>query len=166
MTESGARDVRLTLSPSAIYVQQAQVVQAQLKEIGITVEIIPAATQAGGPTFAKGDYDLSWAQVNSVDPAETMNTVYFNANGGLIPPAEQGEFKPLNDQLSDPTKSQDERKEIYADIAEKLYAKAYTVPVCNASQVWIHDGSVANIDDIMNAWSGLVDFRYLYKKKA
>ena len=37
------------------------------------------------------------------------------------------------------------------------------MPVCNASQVWLHDGSIGN-DDILNKWSGLVDFRYLYKK--
>jgi hypothetical protein len=54
---------------------------------------------------------------------------------------------------------------VWTQIAKKLDQNAYIVPVCNASQVWLHDGSIANIDDLLQEWSGLVDFRYLYKTR-
>ena len=112
---------------------------------------------------------MSWSQLISIDPGDTLANTYLNSTPPvmpLIPAADQAAFLPLQEKLTDPTSTQAERAKVWAQIATKLYENAYIVPVCNASQVWVHDGSIANMDDILGEWSGLVDFRYLYKPKS
>jgi peptide/nickel transport system substrate-binding protein len=168
LADSGVTDPNLTLVYATIYQAQAEVAKDMLGQIGINVELVPAPTQPGGPSFANGAFDLSWSQLISIDPGDTMNNTYLNdtpPSTPLIPPADQPEFEPLVDQLNDPTKAQAQRKKVWTQIAKKLDQNAYIVPVCNASQVWLHDGSIGNIDDLLQEWSGLVDFRYLYKTR-
>ena len=136
---------------------------------GSTSSSIPAPTQAGGPSFANGDFDMCWSQLISIDPGDTMANTYLNNTPPvmpLIPAADQAEFLPLQEKLTDPASTQEQREKVWRQIATKLDENAYIVPVCNASQVWVHDGSIGNIDDILGEWSGLVDFRYLYKTKS
>ena len=102
-------------------------------------------------------------------PGDTLANTYLNSTPPvtpLIPVADQPQFLPLQEKLTDPTATQAERAKVWAQIATKLYDNAYVVPVCNASQVWLQDGSIANMKDMLNEWSGLVDFRYLYKPKS
>ncbi len=169
VAESGVTNPTLTLAFASIYQAQAEVAKDMLGKVGINVELIPAQVQPGGPSFANGDYDLSWPHLVSIDPGGTMNDTYLNDTppiAPLIPAEDHDEFEPLVDQLNDPTATQAERATVWTKIANKLHQKAYSVPVCNASQVWLHDGSIANMDDLLQEWSGLVDFRYLYKTKA
>jgi peptide/nickel transport system substrate-binding protein len=169
LAESGVANPSLTLVYLPLYQPQAEVAKDQLGQIGINVELIPQPTQAGGPSFANGDFDMSWSQLISIDPGDTLANTYLNSTPPvmpLIPAADQGAFLPLQEKLTDPAATQAERAKVWAQIATKLYENAYIVPVCNASQVWVHDGSIANMDDILGEWSGLVDFRYLYKPKS
>jgi peptide/nickel transport system substrate-binding protein len=169
LTESGVTNPSLTLVYASIYQAQAQVAKDMLGKIGINVDLIPAPTQAGGPSFANGDFDLTWIQLISIDPGDTLANAYLNSTPPvmpLIPVADQPQFLPLQEKLTDPNSTQAERAKVWAQIATKLYDNAYVVPVCNASQVWLQDGSIANMKDLLNEWSGLVDFRYLYKPKS
>jgi hypothetical protein len=43
-----------------------------------------------------------------------------------------------------------------------LAEDVYTVPICTASQVWLQSGEL-NLDGMLYSWSGLNDFRYIYK---
>jgi peptide/nickel transport system substrate-binding protein len=168
LADSGVSNPNLTLVYAGIYQAQAQVAKDMLGEIGINVELVPAPTQPGGPSFANGAFDMQWSHLVSVDPGDTMNNTYLNDTAPLvplIPPSDQAEFDPLVEQLNNPRATQAERRKVWAQISRKLDQNAYVVPVCNASQVWLHDGSIANIDDLLQEWSGLVDFRYLYKTK-
>ncbi len=170
LADSGVTDPpTLTLVYAGIYQAQAQVAKDMLAEIGIDVELVPNPTQAGGPSFANGAFDLSWSHLVSVDPGDTMNNTYLNDTPPLvplIPPEDHAEFEPLVEQLNSPEATQAERRKVWSQIAKKIDQKAYVAPVCNASQVWLHDGSIANLDDLRQEWSGLVDFRYLYTSKA
>jgi peptide/nickel transport system substrate-binding protein len=169
LTESGVTNPSLTLVYASIYQAQAQVAKDMLGQIGINVDLIPAPTQAGGPSFANGDFDLTWIQLISIDPGDTLANAYLNSTPPvtpLIPVADQAQFLPLQEKLTDPNATQAERAKVWGQIATKLYENAYVVPVCNASQVWLQDGSIANMDDLLNEWSGLIDFRYLYKPKS
>ena len=169
LAESGVTNPSLTLVYLPLYQPQAEVAKDQLGQIGINVELIPQPTQAGGPSFANGDFDMSWSQLISIDPGDTLANTYLNSTPPvmpLIPAADQAEFLPLQEKLTDPASTQEQRAKVWAQIATKLYENAYVVPVCNASQVWVHDGSIGNMDDLLGEWSGLVDFRYLYKTKS
>jgi peptide/nickel transport system substrate-binding protein len=169
LAESGVANPSLTLVYLPLYQPQAEVAKDQLGQIGINVELIPAPSQAGGPSFANGDFDMSWSQLISIDPGDTLANTYLNSTPPvmpLIPAADQAAFLPLQEKLTDPASTQEQRAKVWGQIATKLYENAYIVPVCNASQVWVHDGSIANMDDILGEWSGLVDFRYLYKPKS
>ncbi len=169
LAESGVANPSLTLVYLPLYQPQAEVAKDQLGQIGINVELIPQPTQAGGPSFANGDFDMSWSQLISIDPGDTLANTYLNSTPPvmpLIPAADQAAFLPLQEKLTDPASTQDQRAKVWGQIATKLYENAYIVPVCNASQVWVHDGSIGNMDDILGEWSGLVDFRYLYKTKS
>jgi peptide/nickel transport system substrate-binding protein len=169
LAESGVANPSLTLVYLPLYQPQAEVAKDQLGQIGINVELIPQPTQAGGPSFANGDFDMSWSQLISIDPGDTLANTYLNSTPPvmpLIPAADQAAFLPLQEKLTDPASTQEQRAKVWGQIATKLYENAYIVPVCNASQVWVHDGSIGNMDDILGEWSGLVDFRYLYKTKS
>ncbi|MFI5047788.1 MAG: ABC transporter substrate-binding protein, partial [Acidimicrobiia bacterium] len=169
LAESGVTNPTLTMAYLPIYQAHSEATKDQLAKVGITVNLIPAGTSADSPSFAKGDYDISWVQLVSIDPADTMNNTYLNntpPTTSLIPAADQPEFAALQGKLADPTATAAERAKIWSTIETKLYDKAYVVPVCNSTQAWVTDKSIGNIQDLLQGWSGLVDFRYLYKTKA
>ena len=88
-----------------------------LGQIGINVDLIPAPTQAGGPSFANGDFDLTWIQLISIDPGDTLANVYLNSTPPvtpLIPVADQAQFLPLQEKLTDPNATQAERAKVWA----------------------------------------------------
>lgn len=165
VAESGVQDPKFQLYFSPLYGPQTQVVQAQLAEIGITVELVPSPTQAGGPSFDKGDFDAQWfPQTNSPDPSQMINDWYLGVTT-LIPPADQPRYTAIADQAADATKTNEQRAQILSQFWTQLAQDVYTVPICTASQVWLQNGTV-NLDGLLYAWSGLNDFRYVYVKDA
>ena len=168
LAQSGVTNPTLTMSFLPIYEAQSTAAKDQLAKVGITVNLTPADTTQQ-TSFANGDYDLSWIQLVSIDPADTMNNTYENNTPPalpLIPAADQPEFAELKQKLADPTALPEDRQKTWSQIATKLYEKAYVVPVCNSQQAWVTDKSIPNMQDLLQGWSGLVDFRYLYKAKA
>ena len=79
LAESGVANPSLTLVYLPLYQPQAEVAKDQLGQIGINVELIPQPTQAGGPSFANGDFDMSWSQLISIDPGDTLANTYLNS---------------------------------------------------------------------------------------
>ena len=105
LAESGVTNPSLTLVYLPLYQPQAEVAKDQLGQIGINVELIPQPTQAGGPSFANGDFDMSWSQLISIDPGDTLANTYLNSTPPvmpLIPAADQAAFLPLQEKLTDP----------------------------------------------------------------
>jgi peptide/nickel transport system substrate-binding protein len=165
VAESGVPNPTFQLYFSPLYGPQTQVVQAQLAKIGITVQLMPTPTQAGGPSFDKGDFDAQWfPQTNSPDPSQMINDWYLGVTT-LIPPADQARYTPIADQAADATKTQDQRAQILSQFWTQLAQDDYTVPICTASQVWLQKGKL-DLDGMLYSWSGLNDFRYVYAKKA
>ncbi|MCW0213479.1 MAG: ABC transporter substrate-binding protein [Pseudonocardia sp.] len=164
VAESGVPNPTFQLYFSPLYGPQTQVVQAQLAKIGITVQLTPTPTQVGGPSFDKGDFDAQWfPQTNSPDPSQMINDWYLGVTT-LIPPADQARYTGIAEQAADVTKSKEQRAEILAPFWEQLAKDNYTVPICVASQVWLQSGKI-DVDGMLYSWSGLNDFRYLYKRK-
>jgi peptide/nickel transport system substrate-binding protein len=169
LAESGVTNRTLTMAYLPIYQAQSEAAKDQLAKIGITVNLSAASTNPDDPSFAKGDFDLGWVQLVSIDPADTMNNTYLLSTPQatpIIPPSDIATFTSLQGKLADPTATPTERQQTWSTIATKLYDNAYIVPVCNSQQAWVNNKSIANMQDLLQGWSGLVDFRYLYTTKS
>ncbi len=164
LAESGVTDPSFELIFSPLYGPQSQVLQAQLASVGINLTVTPSPTQAGGPSFAKGDFDSQWfPQTNSVDPSQMINDWYLGVVN-LIPEADRAKYEPIAEAGADVTKTQAERADALKPFWTDLAQDVFTVPICTASQVWLQSGKL-NLDGMLYSWSGLNDFRYIYKVK-
>jgi peptide/nickel transport system substrate-binding protein len=162
IAESGVGTPAFTLYASETWKAQGQAVQQALRDVGMNVELAVDTRAPGGPTFAKGDFDAQQgAFVISTDPAQLINDLYFG-NVNLVPQADRGPYEPLLAQVGDPTLSREERGKVFDELAQMLYAGAYSIPVCYGSQVWLTDGSIGNLATMPGTDMGLVDVRYLY----
>ncbi|MCW0213242.1 MAG: ABC transporter substrate-binding protein [Pseudonocardia sp.] len=165
IAESGVGTPKFTLYASETWKAQGQAVQQALRDVGMDVDLAVDTRAPGGPTFAKGDFDAQQgAFVGSSDPAQLVTDLYFG-NVNLVPEADRAPYAPLLAQLGDPLLSQDQRAKVFDQMAQMLYAGAYSVPVCYGSQVWLTDGTVGNLESMPGTDIGLVDVRYLYIAK-
>ncbi len=163
--QSGIFNPTFTMGYSAIFAQQAQVIQGMLGDYGINVklELLPT----GDTRFQTGQLDALYgaATAPGVDPLGYIKAFYLGTSGlGLYNDADASVTKALA-QASDPSTPQVTAKALYDTIYTKLANQAVQVDLCHIRQAYVHAGKVANISDVGFKFSGLPDFRYLYVKK-
>jgi peptide/nickel transport system substrate-binding protein len=162
LSEAGASNLTfpLTYPAASSFEPVAQVVQSQLAEVGITVELNPLPSSDADASFRQG---RSVAYVGSLaavaDPSQLLTSTYlggYNAAATL-----RDQITPLADRADDPTKSQEERGELYGEIWTAVAEQATLVNICATKQDWAYQPTVVNVPDMPWTWAGNFDARYL-----
>ena len=163
--ESGVTNPSFEIVHYSIYELPAQAMQAMMKDAGINVSLLPQQPAEVTVGMREGRYDSHQNVLAApvADPSYIIDFAYLG-NTVLVPEAEQAKFRALLIEANDPTKSQDERAEVWNDLWYELEMGAYAIPICHSKQVWMHRGDVGGLEDrYPYTWSGQTDFRYLYR---
>ncbi len=114
--------------------QVAEVVQAQLKEIGVEVELLVQDNPAQQQSAQQGLHNLVWTQWSGVDPAD-LRKVYGSENIG-----DGWNFSHYNNPDVDAMflegaalNDQEQRKELYSRLTMRLMEDATFIPLNNAT---------------------------------
>ncbi|MEH7346534.1 ABC transporter substrate-binding protein [Bacillus sp. JJ1532] len=161
LAEAGATDVTLTLLYSdnkTWWETEALTIQANLKEIGVNVELNKVAYATSREMMDKGEFDLAlgvWSP-DFGDPYMFMNYWYDSANFGLA--GNRAFYK--NDQVDTLLKqaatsnNQEEREALYFDIQDivieeapyiLLFQKDFTLPVSKSVQGFVYNPMLEGI---------------------
>jgi len=161
LAESGVDDLSFTAITNAGSASNdvAVVVQAQLAEVGIEMNVQPGQTAANTQLYTSRDYE---AFINPISQTNDPDGVLSNqiVDGYRVAGAAADRLRPLKEQALNPSLSQDERRELYTQISQEIMDDVLLVPICFASTLWLTEGDVQGVEDIV--WTGILDFRSLY----
>ncbi|MFD2445519.1 ABC transporter substrate-binding protein [Bacillus sp. CGMCC 1.16607] len=127
--EKDGKELKLELLSFDRWNQQAQIVQAMLKEIGIQLSI---QTMEAGTLIEKvtqGDYELSFLSYTYYDPDILYMLFHSSQIGGLNHSRVKNPELDALLEKGRATIDTDERKQIYADIQKIVVKDAYWVPL-------------------------------------
>jgi len=133
----------------------AEVIQAQLKEVGINAELLVQDNPAQQQSAQSGQHNIVWTQWSGVDPAD-LAKVYHSDNIGS-----GWNFSHYNNPRLDELFAQgvavndvEERKKIYTEIVNLLMEDATFIPLNNRTTFWAMKESVQGTDVIDERGSG------------
>lgn len=130
----------------------AQAIQAQLAEVGITVKLTAMENTALATARRKGDFESSFASIQSGRPDPSQFVVDFYTPDGVFNPgktAVEGVEQPLLEMRS--TADQAARTTAMSQIVTTaLKAGPPMVPVCSALVVWAHGKNVKGLEIAVN----------------
>lgn len=148
LEDEGATDVEFTVITANIpsFVAQAEALQAQLAEVGITMNVAPTPI----PELISGfivnqTADAYWSLTpGAPDPAKLVSTVWlpqspFNPGGYEVPGLLE-----LHQQAQAAT-TEDERAPIYHEMAQLLADEQLTIAVCTPASIMAHAPEVTNV---------------------
>jgi peptide/nickel transport system substrate-binding protein len=155
---NGLKANLMFLSVNASAPQYAEVIQAQLKDLGVDVTLVPADNATYVQRRVKGDYDLLIAGEASLGtPGVAAGTVY-RSSGIYAKPA--GINDPYLDMLIDAQSAEFDfakRGALFQQIEQQILKQVYKAPMATPkslqiSQPWVHDwaGNRSAIQVIMN----------------
>lgn len=160
LQEAGVQDLSLDVLFGTGSTQEviATAMQAQLAEVGITLNLHPVPPAELTSGFLSGDYDIS---VNSILPAADPSTIVqgmlYDATGLAVGDAtiEQlaGEGRAENDLEA--------RAETYQEINDYVIDQVWAVPMCQTKISWLSDGNVVRADWSPWDWTTIGSNRYL-----
>ncbi len=138
----------------------AQVVQAQLKKVGIKIDIVAEDNPAQQQDAQQGKHNLVWTQWEGVDPAD-LHKIFGSENIGngwnfsLYSNAQVDQW--FNDGEAET--DADKRKEIYNKIQEQIMGDAAYIPLYNVAGLWAFktDYQDVNVVDELGASPLLYD---------
>lgn len=165
--ELGGVELELSFPAGSNVEQPANVLQSELAEVGIDATLNPVPVTESNARYQAGDFEslVTASFAPQADPAATVD-VYLEGGFQLArTDVEKAEVAKLADGGQDPTRTQDERAEIYRSVWEHVLDSAWFVPVCNITTGIAHSPSVLNTDNIPWATQGLQDLRYIAKSK-
>lgn len=162
IAETGLSDVtfelRAPVGPS--YQPLAQVMQAQLAEVGITANVTTGELSTSAVDFPTGKLDaLSLVVLGQSDPGIVLAQWYLGGGGaGMLPPdfeatssIRQQAAAALENGLT-----HEERLDRYTDIFTELGDQSVWVPGCATMQVWVHGPDVVGAAEMPFIWQGTV----------
>lgn len=127
--EKDGKELAFELSIMAQHNQAAQMVQAMLKDVGITVNIQSMEAGTLIEKVSQGEYDLSFLAYSYTDPDILALMFHSSQIGGLNHARVKN---PELDELLDKgrtTIDSEERKQVYARIQEIIVENAYWAPI-------------------------------------
>lgn len=134
----------------------AQILQAELKEVGITMNITPKESVEATTEFRARNVDAYVHVVNGEsDPSLTIDN-YLTGGMGLA--AEDSGLKQLADEGVAPKA---DRKAKYQEISKLHSEQQWYLPICHQPTMWLFPQSVTGDEPLAMAWSGMFDPRYL-----
>lgn len=165
--EAGSVKLELSFPAGSNVEQPANVLQAELAEVGIEAELNPVPVTESNARFQAGEFEslVTASFAPQADPAATVD-VYLTGGFQLARSEEDKKrVREIADAGADPTLSQDERAEIYQEVFATALDEAWFIPVCNITTGIVHSPLVMNIDNIPWATQGLQDLRYIAVSK-
>jgi peptide/nickel transport system substrate-binding protein len=155
---SGLKTNLMFLSVNASAPQYAEVIQAQLKQVGVDATLVPADNATYVQRRAKGDYELLLAgEASLATPGVAASTVY-RSSGIYAKPA--GIVDPDLDTLIDSQSTEfdfGKRGSLFQQIERRILDQVYKAPISTPkslqiSQPWVHDwaGNRSAIQVVMN----------------
>ena len=148
LEEEGATDVEFTAITANIpsFVAQAEALQAQLAEVGVTMNVAPTPI----PELISGflvnrTADAYWTlNPGAPDPAKLVSTVWlpqspFNPGAYEIPGILE-----LHQQAQAAT-TEDERATVYHEMAQLLADEQLSIAVCTPASIMAHSADVTNV---------------------
>ena len=134
-------------------------IQEQLSQVGIDMTVNPLPSTSLTPLVQAKDFDAQTTNLGgTADPSGVLVNSFINGVN-VAGPEGAAELQVLVDQAKDPSLSQDERAEIFAQADQLIADNVWQVPICNAPIQWLTGTKVLNVDDM--AWIGIFDPRYL-----
>jgi peptide/nickel transport system substrate-binding protein len=123
---------------------EAQLVQAQLAEVGIEVEIVDMSLQEWGNILVAGDFEMiAFSWIGTPFPFRGLEQLFGNGSDSNFGFSTIPELDPLFDQL---TASVDdtERAAIANQIDNILWEHGHTVPLYQRPDLWASNAELAN----------------------
>jgi len=155
---NGLQTSLVFLSVNASAPQYAEVIQAQLKQLGVDATLVPADNASFVQKRVKSDYELLIAgEASLATPGVAASTV-FRSNGIYAKPA--GVNDPDLDRLIDAQSTEfdfGKRGVLFQQIERRILDQVYKAPMSTPkslqlSQPWVHDwaGNRSAIQVVMN----------------
>lgn len=138
-----------------------QIVQAELKDLGITAKVQSFEAAVGGPDYAAGKYD-SYLDGLSGSPSSTLHiqTSLLGPPSNYIgqPPAE---LLDLLAKAKDQRLSEADRIAALRTLSTRITEDAWYAPICNAVSLHLAKDNVSGVDRMSWQWALLWEGRYL-----
>jgi len=160
---SAAGVTRLTLLQMSLEPQAtiAQIVQQQLKDVGVEVDLVPVDSDNSRPTWRQGKADLWMHNISlpSPDAESLINLVYTGGeNLGTIPP----ELAKAADEVRLSPVDSPEREAALSRLDQYVYDHPVHAPICALQGLVVARKGVQHVDDLNNMRSGTTpDIRHL-----
>lgn len=171
LTEAGLEDgfefevlVNAGQSPQT---EIAEIMQAALAEINVTVNITPMDSAAAVEAFRAGEHDAYMHNVSGLpDPGILTEFLLLEDGPFHLAGDEDAQVADLAAEAADSRLSQEERAERYSELSEVIMENAWYVPVCFQPTAFLMASDVIGVDPLSYAWSWIPDFRYLARTQA
>lgn len=159
--ELGGLSFTLTFGAGFATEPVAQVIQAQLDEVGIEVELAPLQYPSNEEAFANGTADAILSTTTTA--ADPSGTLALWATAGIEGASSfMDEVASIGEQALNPTLSQADRAELYFAIWRLMDEQVGWIPVVAPQQLWVRNDHVAPVAD-STSWirAGVPTFRNL-----
>lgn len=144
--------LNMFVGTASLFQSVVQAIQAQLAQVGITVKITPKENTALATARRKGEFESSFASIQSGRPDPSQFAVDFYTPNGVFNPGKaviEGVDEPLRRMRQ--TGEQSERAEAMSQIVTTaLKAGPTMTPVCSALVVWAHTDKVKGLEIAVN----------------
>ena len=139
-------DITITSSQSTTQQDVSTIIQAQLKEIGISVDIEVIEQSQSTAKQRKGEFEMVMSVPPTGRPDPTAYVETFYAEDGLLNQGFKLDTVESNLLAAQVTTDEDERQQLLAEISESVYeAGAPTVPLCSSHLDFVHASNVSGV---------------------
>lgn len=148
----------IEVSPGS-YEPFAQVMQAQLADVGITMNIVPAETAAAPANFITGASESVYLVVLAyADVASVYANWYGGPFGNMLNPEvpETEAIRETAAAANDASLSEEEQLAAWEQVFTDIQELAVFAAGCAAPQVWMSAPSVIGVEDMPFIWAGAV----------
>ncbi|TCN53616.1 peptide/nickel transport system substrate-binding protein [Rhodococcus sp. SMB37] len=163
LEESGAPDnlpIRIIYVAGASPQQEmATAVQAQLRDVGVDVQLAPIPAVDAQATFRTGGYGLLNIFLSAPTPGQTLLTNYLADFRFPTPPSQ--DFADTVVRSLDPSLSDDERTALYETASGTAAEEAYSVFLCGSPTMVAYTSDTVGMDSLGHAdFTSIFDVRY------
>lgn len=138
----------------------AEVLQAQLEEVGVTMNIEALGFQEAAGAWRRGDFDAFVSNRTAPPDPGLVLDLYLDPEINPGGPTE-AVAAAAQDSLFDQSLDADEQEEIFAATNQAIVEDAVEVLLCRPELDVVASSNVVGLDDIPYAQFGVFDVRYL-----
>jgi peptide/nickel transport system substrate-binding protein len=161
----GGASFDLAYAAGSSYEPFAQVIQSQLKDVGIKVNLRPIEQSQTNSQFASGQVDAILSSISPApDPQVMLNRYYFGGTN-LLRGALRDQIAADLAPATKPGATQAERAPIYQQAFKTMADENIYVPTCQSTQGWAYKKPVVGLDTMPGLAIGIPDFTFIGVEK-